>query len=110
MNRILLATIAFGLVLLVVSFNYIYVRSTREILLSQANLLSSSSGSTNSIQETDHIWKSRKRLLVFTVPLTAIEKIDMQFSEIHACTQAQDHAAYIRACYALQKLLSDLRG
>ena len=108
MNHVHVAAIVFCLILLLVFFNYIYVSATRaEMLPHIDDLRTLAPTHPDDLEQT---WKSRKRLLVFTVPLTAIEKIDMQFSEIHACTQAQDHAAYIRACYALQKLISDLRG
>ena len=108
MNRILLACIAFSLILALVFFNYIYVHSVQHKMMSQIDPLKESYASTPQPDAAEKIWKSRKRLLTLTVPLTAIEKIDVQFSEMRACAEAHDSSAYLRACYTLSELIATL--
>ena len=106
MNHTRLAAIVFCLVLLTVFFNYIYVGSVRSEMLPRIDDLRSMEPShPDTLEQT---WKSRKRLLALSVPLTALNQIDMQFSEIHACVQANDRSAYLRACYRLHDLVSNL--
>ena len=106
MNHTRLAAIVFCLVLLTVFFNYIYVGSVRSEMLPRIDDLRSMEPShPDTLEQT---WKSRKRLLALCVPLTALNQIDMQFSEIHACVQADDRSAYLRACYRLHDLVSNL--
>ena len=106
MNHVQLAAIVFCIVLLVVFFNYIYVASVRSEMLPRIDdLRNEESISSDALEQT---WKSRKRLLVLSVPLTALNQIDMQFSQIHACIQANDRSAYLRACYQLHDLVSNL--
>ena len=106
MNHVRIAAIVFCIVLLVVFFNYIYVGSVRSELLPQIDAMRSISPTAPDTLEQK--WKSRKRLLTLSVPLTALNQIDMQFSEIRACAQANDHSAYLRACYHLHDLVSNL--
>ena len=108
MNRVHLAALAFALILLLIFFHYIYVRSVQSEMLAQVEQLSASYHSPVPPDNAEKLWKSRKRLLSHTLPLTAIEKIDLQFSELRACAEAQDSSAYLRACYALHRLLSSL--
>ena len=106
MNHTRLAAIVFCLVLLTVFFNYIYVGSVRSEMLPRIDDLRSMEPShPDTLEQT---WKSRKRLLALSVPLTALNQIDRQFSEIHACVQANDRSAYLRACYRLHDLVSNL--
>lgn len=106
MNHTRLAAIVFCLVLLIVFFNYIYVGSVRSEMLPRIDDLRSMEPThPDTLEQT---WKSRKRLLALSVPLTALNQIDMQFSEIHACVQANDRSAYLRACYRLHDLVSNL--
>lgn len=106
MNHVRISAIVFGIVLLVVFFNYIYVSSVRSEMLPQIDELR-----THALTPPHALkqkWESRKRLLALSVPLTALNQIDMQFSEIYACVHANDRSAYLRACYHLHDLISNL--
>ncbi len=108
MNRVRLATIIFGIMLLVVFFNYIYVYSVRTHMLAQIDELREHAASQMQPNDAEKSWKSRKRLLLLSVPRAALDQIDIQFSELHACAQAKDHSAYLRTCYRLHELISAL--
>lgn len=106
MNHVHVAAIVFCLILLLVFFNYIYVSATRAEMLPRIDDLRTLAPTHP--DDLEQTWKSRKRLLALSVPLTALNQIDMQFSEIHACVHANDHSAYLRACYRLHDLVSNL--
>lgn len=106
MNHVRLAAIIFSIILLIVFFNYIYVSAVRSEMLPRIDELRSLTPTHPDALEQQ--WKSRKRLLALSVPLTALNQIDMQFSEIHACVHANDRSAYLRACYRLHDLVSNL--
>ena len=106
MNHVHVAAIVFCLILLLVFFNYIYVSATRAEMLPRIDDLRTLAPTPP--DDLEQTWKSRKRLLALSVPLTALNQIDMQFTEIHACVHANDRSAYLRACYHLHDLVSNL--
>lgn len=110
MNRIHLAAIVFTLLLLTVFFNYIYVGTVREKMLAQIDDLRAHAATAMQPADAEKEWKSRKRLLAFSIPRTALDQIDMQFTELRSCALSQDHSAYLRACYRLRELVLKLDG
>ena len=108
MNRVRLAIVALCIVLLIVFFNYIYVSSVRTEMLEQIDEFRTLSPAAAPLEQAEKTWKSRKRLLALSVPLTALDKIDIQFSELRACVQTQDRSGYVRACYHLHDLIAVL--
>ena len=107
MKRIRMSAILFCALLVLISFNYIYVRSVRLDMLRKIDQMVESECYSDTLEQT---WKNRKPLISFSVPLAVLDQIDIQLSTTKACSIAQDYPAYLRACYHLRELVKSLSG
>lgn len=110
MKRMRTAILIFCVMLVAVSFNYIYVRSVRTDMLQQLDAICDSPRPTSLPDSFTQMWKNRKGLLSLSVPLTVLDQIDIQLSVAAACTRSDDADGYLSACHHLRELVNSLGG
>ncbi len=110
MKRMRTAILIFCVMLVAVSFNYIYVRSVRTDMLDQLDAICEGQHPSSLPDSLAQTWKNRKGLLSLSVPLTVLDQIDIQLSLAKACAESDDNSGYLCACYHLRELVNSLGG